>query len=226
MIEDQKKRKKVFLIIIRIGGQIRKTSESTENQCIFTGSSCRTASGVVSAVIDYDDLYEPIAEGFLENGMSLLSEFCWRPVLAVVSLWQSDAVICEERCGEIDDLKELNEQLEKMHRSEENIAHQQRLQIMGTMTGGIAHEFNNFLTPIMGYAELLMMELPEGSEEQDSAKEIYDASEKAKDVVRQISSLSRKNVETVYKSIPMKKIDDACTENDRVDLYSAGSPGK
>lgn len=57
----------------------------------------------------------------------------------------------------------------------------------------IAHEFNNFLTPIMGYAELLMMELPEGSEEQDSAKEIYEASEKAKDVVRQISSLSRKS---------------------------------
>ena len=106
---------------------------------------------------------------------------------------------------EINDLKELNEQLEKMHRSEQSIAHQQRLQIMGTMTGGIAHEFNNFLTPIMGYAELLMMELPEGSEEQDSAKEIYEALEKAKDVVRQISSLSRKNVETVYKNISIKK---------------------
>ena len=50
-----------------------------------------------------------------------------------------------------------------------------------------------------------MMELPEGSEEQDSAKEIYEASEKAKDVVRQISSLSRKNVETVYKNISIKK---------------------
>ncbi len=60
-----------------------------------------------------------------------------------------------------------------MHRSEQSIAHQQRLQIMGTMTGGIAHEFNNFLTPIMGYAELLMMELPEGSEEQDSVKKKF-----------------------------------------------------
>ena len=74
------------------------------------------------------------------------------------------------------------------------------------MTGGIAHEFNNFLTPIMGYAELLMMELPEDSEEYDSAHEIYEASEKAKDVVRQISTLSRKNVETVYKSIPAQKL--------------------
>lgn len=159
---------------------------------------------VVSAVIDYEDLYAPIAEGFLKI------VFIFIGILAAVGIsvflfWR---VMKDMRraAREINDLKELNEQLEKMHRSEENIAHQQRLQIMGTMTGGIAHEFNNFLTPIMGYAELLMMELPEGSDEQDSAKEIYDASEKAKDVVRQISSLSRKNVETVYKSIPMKKL--------------------
>ena len=77
---------------------------------------------------------------------------------------------------------------------------------MGTMTGGIAHEFNNFLTPIMGYAELLMMELPEDSDEYDSAAEIYEASEKAKDVVRQISTLSRKNVETVYKEVPVAQM--------------------
>ena len=107
---------------------------------------------------------------------------------------------------EIKNLKELNSLLENVQRSEDAIAHQERLQIMGTMTGGIAHEFNNFLTPIMGHAELLMMELQEGSDEQDSAKEILEASEKAMDVVKQISSLSRKNVETVYKCIPVKKM--------------------
>lgn len=107
---------------------------------------------------------------------------------------------------EIKNLKELNALLENVQKSEDAIAHQERLQIMGTMTGGIAHEFNNFRTPIMGHAELLMMELPEGSDEQDSAKEILEASEKAMDVVKQISSLSRKNVETVYKCIPVKKM--------------------
>ena len=112
----------------------------------------------------------------------------------------------QKSAAEIIYLRELNSLLEEVHQSEENIAHQERLQIMGTMTGGIAHEFNNFLTPIMGYAELLMMELPEDSEEYDSAHEIYEASEKAKDVVRQISTLSRKNVETVYKSIPAQKL--------------------
>ena len=158
---------------------------------------------VVSAVIDYDDLYEPIAEGFLK----MVCIFVGILLAAGIAVVLFGRVMRDMRRAvrEINDLKELNEQLEKMHRSEQSIAHQQRLQIMGTMTGGIAHEFNNFLTPIMGYAELLMMELPEGSEEQDSAKEIYEASEKAKDVVRQISSLSRKNVETVYKNISIKK---------------------
>ena len=53
---------------------------------------------------------------------------------------------------EISDLKTLNQTLEELHRSEESLAHGQRLQMMGTLTGGIAHEFNNFLTPITGYA--------------------------------------------------------------------------
>ena len=88
----------------------------------------------------------------------------------------------------------------------ETIAHQQRLQIMGTMTGGIAHEFNNLLTPIMGYAEFLMMDLPEGSDNYDSAKEIYDASVKAKEIIQQISSLSRKNMETAFKTLDADRV--------------------
>ena len=103
-------------------------------------------------------------------------------------------------------LTELNRILEEMHRSEETIAHQQRLQIMGTMTGGIAHEFNNLLTPIMGYADLLMAELPEDSEQYESAAEIYEASVKAKEIIQQISSLSRKNMETAYKNMSVKRM--------------------
>lgn len=155
---------------------------------------------VVSAVMEYDELYEPIKDGFLRivfvaAGIMVIVLF----LFVFSGKMFSDRKKSE---AEITYLKELNSLLEEVHQGEEKIAHQQRLQIMGTMTGGIAHEFNNFLTPIMGYAELLMMELPEDSEEYDSAHEIYEASEKAKDVIRQISTLSRKNVETVYRQIP------------------------
>ena len=169
---------------------------------------CSTEIGddawIISAVIDYDDFYRPIVEGFLKLTMVFVSALLLAGILVLV--YGRLMIRVRKSAKEIEDLKELNSLLESVQKSENAIAHQERLQIMGTMTGGIAHEFNNFLTPIMGHAELLMMELPEGSDEQDSAKEILEASEKAMDVVKQISSLSRKNVETVYKSIPVKKM--------------------
>lgn len=159
---------------------------------------------VVSAVMDYDEFYEPIRDGFINICLIASGIFLLVFLLFVfLGKMSSDRKKSE---GEIKYLKELNALLEEVHQGEEKIAHQQRLQIMGTMTGGIAHEFNNFLTPIMGYAEILMMELPPDSEQYDSACEIYEASEKAKEVVRQISSLSRKNVETVYRLIPAQKL--------------------
>ena len=202
MIEDQKKRKEGISHYYSYWWTNEKRPR-VQKISAYSPVQIGDSFWVVSAVIDYDDLYEPIAEGFLK----MLCIFVGILLAAGIAVVLFGRVMRDMRRAvrEINDLKELNEQLEKMHRSEQSIAHQQRLQIMGTMTGGIAHEFNNFLTPIMGYAELLMMELPEGSEEQDSAKGIYEASEKAKDVVRQISSLSRKNVETVYKNISIKK---------------------
>ena len=69
-----------------------------------------------------------------------------------------------------------------------------------------AHEFNNFLTPITGYADLIMADADPESEIYDNALEISEAAEKARDVVKQISAMSRKNVETIYDAIPVKKM--------------------
>lgn len=159
---------------------------------------------VISSVVDYDDFCKPIETGFRKVSLLFLGTLA---VLAVLTVFVGKLLFDRKRAlEEIVALRELNEKLEKIHQGEEMLAHQQRLQVMGTMTGGIAHEFNNFLTPIMGYAELLMMELPEDSDAYDSAREIYEASDKAKDVIRQIASLSRRNVETVYKTIEAQKL--------------------
>lgn len=178
--------------------------QKTEKISAYCSAEMGQDAWIVSAVIDYDDFYAPIAEGFLK--ISLIFGLAVILVGILVFIYGRMLRTVYKSSREIKNLKELNTLLENVQRSEDAIAHQERLQIMGTMTGGIAHEFNNFLTPIMGHAELLMMELPEDSDEQDSAKEIYEASEKAMDVVKQISSLSRKNVETVYKCIHVKKM--------------------
>ncbi len=67
----------------------------------------------------------------------------------------------------------------------------QRLEAIGTLAGGIAHDFNNILTPIMGYAELAKNELPEGAPGKKEFQEIFKASKRASDLVRQILTFSR-----------------------------------
>lgn len=159
---------------------------------------------VVSAVIDYDDIYIPVAEGFLKLSMVFAGIL---GVIVLLGMYVYNLLNQRRKDTEqIAYLTELNRLLEEMHQSEETIAHQQRLQIMGTMTGGIAHEFNNLLTPIMGYADLLMLELPEDSEGFENASEIYEASVKAKEIIQQISSLSRKNLETAFKNLDIRRV--------------------
>ncbi|MFR3664981.1 ATP-binding protein [Flintibacter sp.] len=152
---------------------------------------------VVSAVMDYSDMYAPVAQGFIRLALVFLAlTVC---VTAMV-LYLGKLMLDRQRSqAEISDLREINQALEELHRSEQAIAHQQRLQIMGTMTGGIAHEFNNLLTPILGHAELMLLDLPEDSELYDSAQEIAQAAGHCKEIIQQLSALSRKNVETVYK---------------------------
>ncbi|WP_455500429.1 ATP-binding protein [Gemmiger sp.] len=160
----------------------------------------------VSAVLDYDDLYRPVAESF--HKISHIFELGALVLLAIMAYIFSLLLKNRRSADKITALKEVNSALEELHRSEETLAHTQRLQLMGTLTGGIAHEFNNFLTPITGYADLIMAETDPDSEIYDNALEISEAAEKARDVVKQISAMSRKNVETVYETLKVDNLLD------------------
>ena len=222
MIEDQKKGKEGVSVYYSYWWT-KKDLPRVKKISVYAPAKIGNDFLVISSVTDYTEFYQPIREGFT----GLL--FLFAGILAVCMLvfFLAMKLFHQRKQVEAENtyLKELNTLLEEVHQNEETIAHQQRLQIMGTMTGGITHEFNNFLTPIMGYAEILMMELPEDSEAYDNAAEIYEASEKAGDVVRQISTLSRKNVETVYKEISaaqmlrraVKMADSVCPSGIRIE---------
>lgn len=158
----------------------------------------------VSAVVDYDDLYQPVARSFWK----MAGMFCViAGIMALLTLLLFRLQKKNNRnAARITALQEVNTALEELHRSEEFLQHGQRLQLMGTLTGGIAHEFNNFLTPITGYADLIMADADPDSEIYDNAREISEAAEKARDVVKQISAMGRKNVETIYDAIPVAKM--------------------
>lgn len=159
---------------------------------------------IVSAVVDYDDLYQPVAESFRKMAV-MFSSIALVMVLLTVFIFHLQQKN-SQNAAQITSLQEVNEALEELHRSEEFLQHGQRLQLMGTLTGGIAHEFNNFLTPITGYADLIMADADPESEIYDNAREISEAAEKARDVVKQISAMSRRNVETIYDAVSVEKM--------------------
>jgi len=78
-------------------------------------------------------------------------------------------------------------------KSEAYLRQAQKMEAIGTLAGGIAHDFNNILSAIMGYTELSMMDLSKESDANYNLKEIYKASQRAKDVVKQILTFSRQS---------------------------------
>lgn len=74
---------------------------------------------------------------------------------------------------------------------ENQLRQSQKLEAVGTLAGGIAHDFNNILAVIMGNAEIASLNISEESPSQNNLREIFKASERARDLVRQILNFSR-----------------------------------
>ena len=103
---------------------------------------------------------------------------------------------------EAEALRKKNQAMEELNRQTQRLAHHQRLEIIGTLTSSIAHEFNNLLTPIMGNSMMALEKLPSDEDElYDELLEIYSASCKAKEIISRLSDLSRKNTETSFRQV-------------------------
>jgi PAS domain S-box-containing protein len=85
---------------------------------------------------------------------------------------------------DITDKLNLENQLRQAH----------KMEAIGKLAGGIAHEFNNVLGIILGNAELALDDVPDWNPAKESLKEIRTASFRAKEVVRQILSFARKTM--------------------------------
>ncbi|MDQ1350245.1 MAG: hypothetical protein QG657_546 [Acidobacteriota bacterium] len=75
---------------------------------------------------------------------------------------------------------------------EAQLLHSQKMEAMGTLAGGIAHDFNNILGAVLGYTELSINELSEGSLVRANLEYVLSAASRAKELVKQILAFSRK----------------------------------
>ncbi len=96
---------------------------------------------------------------------------------------------------DITEQKNLKEQLNQA----------QKMEAIGTLAGGIAHDFNNILMAIIGYSQLALDDLTQPEKAGKEINEVLKAGERAKDLVKQILTFSRKD-DTAYSPIALRTI--------------------
>jgi PAS domain S-box-containing protein len=92
-------------------------------------------------------------------------------------------------------LEGLAEDVTEIRKIETQLQQSQKMEAVGTLAGGIAHDFNNILAIILGNTQLASEDVPDWNPAGESLKEIYNASIRARDMVKQLLAFSRKTDE-------------------------------
>jgi len=91
-------------------------------------------------------------------------------------------------------VEELRRSLQDLERTQEQLIQSQKMEAVGRLAGGVAHDFNNQLTAIMGYADILQAGLAEGDSRRAEIGQILRAARRAAELTRQLLAFSRRQV--------------------------------
>ncbi|UFS71388.1 ATP-binding protein [Geomonas sp. RF6] len=90
---------------------------------------------------------------------------------------------------DITDYLRIQNEKEKL---QEQFNQAQKMESIGRLAGGVAHDLNNMLVPIFGYSDLLLRHLDSGEKPAAYVHNIMDACNRARDIVKQLLAFSRK----------------------------------
>jgi PAS domain S-box-containing protein len=89
------------------------------------------------------------------------------------------------------DITERKRSEERLRESEEKLARSKKMESLGLLAGGVAHDLNNVLAGIVSYPELLLLELPEDSKFRESIQTIRDSGTRAVAIVQDLLTMAR-----------------------------------
>jgi len=93
-----------------------------------------------------------------------------------------------------EDITERRQAEKEREKLQEQLLQSRKMQAIGSMAGGVAHEFNNILAIILGNAELAMDDVPESNPAHECLEEILTSSLRAQKVVQQLLGFAQKSV--------------------------------
>lgn len=94
--------------------------------------------------------------------------------------------------GQVRRVVGVAQDITEQHELENQLRQAQKLESIGQLTAGVAHDFNNILAVVQGHADLLLMDAPADSASADSLRQIALAAKRASNLTRQLLMFSRK----------------------------------
>jgi PAS domain S-box-containing protein len=188
-----------FIVVLQADGTIRYASPSFEREA--GERSPVEGQNILSLVIEEDHIeVEKLLAAVQAKGMSaeaeaapIESEFRIRLRGGGVRILEASATNLLKHPavnGIVVNARDVTER----RKLEEQLIRAQRMEAIGTLSGGVAHDFNNILTVILGHTEVLLQALQSSPAEYDHLKSIDEASRRASALTRQLLAFSRKQV--------------------------------
>ena len=113
---------------------------------------------------------------------------------ATVRVVQDDSgkIVCFD--GQIEDITKCKEAKRERSKLEARLLRAQKMEAIGTLAGGVAHDLNNVLSGIVGYPDLLLFQLPEDSPLKNGIITIRESGKKAAAIVEDLLALAGRGI--------------------------------
>jgi len=174
------------------------------NPEMLTGLDCSLAAQGASQIFQYPDLFLKRIEQILKEGQLVKNE---KLQLKDGRIFSRDYLVIQDEY-EFQGNMWLYRDITPEDNLEKQVIRQERLAAIGQISAGLAHEFNNILTSILGFSDLLvnLPDLPENARTYISQIKI--SGQKAAGMVRQIMDFSRKSIRRMKHFDLSEKIED------------------
>jgi len=96
--------------------------------------------------------------------------------------------------GTLEDITERKQAEEEKQKLADRLQRAEKMEALGQLAGGVAHDLNNVLGVLTGYAELLMAEIPEGQRSRSHVEKILQSTEKGAAIIQDLLTLARRGV--------------------------------
>lgn len=135
--------------------------------------------------------------------LAIITHFSFSLIVGILSTLNKKLrhEIIERKCAEnklLQYRKHLEEMVrirtEELQEANEKLFQKRKMEAIGQLAGGIAHEFNNQLTTVLGYTEILMKRFNNDPNNLKHLNQIYSSGKKASNLTKQLLAFARKGV--------------------------------